>query len=598
MHAFDRWYIDLQLIREKVIPMCKGLPLAASILGGLISCKRDDEWECVLNTKLWDLADDNEILPVLKLSYQHLPLWLQRCFVYCAILPDGYEFEEKELVLLWIAEGLIGGAQEDEQMVCEQLEDRGCKIFQNLLERSLFENSSSHASKYRTHDLVKTMARWIHGETNFRLEDVSGVNERPECANKNKFDSFYDVDNLRTFMPGLLCNDGSHHITDALLSDLLPKFKRLRALSLAKHSITKLPSSVEGLRYLRYVNLSSTMIRTLPDSICSLPILQILLLRDCSHLVELPSNLRKLINLWYLDITGVNLLREMPLGMKELTCLRTLLNFIVGKGVGSDLKDLEDLKFLGELYVSRLQNATSSQDTKDSILKDKKDLKVLVLEWGSQLNDTRDELVEENVLANLQPHQNLREFTIRGYGGARFSSWVGDPMYSNLVVLTLERCEKCTVLPLLGLLSSLEHLTIKGMTGIKRIGSELFGKDCSRPFKSLKTLCFEDFQEWERWDSVAENEHVIVFPCLRELSLVKCPKLRAKLPEHHLRSLKKLRIRECELLDVSFTRLPLFCHAEVDGCKMECGEEFVYTDRVLLRRIHRDIEPTDGCNIS
>ncbi|XP_031282849.1 putative disease resistance RPP13-like protein 1 [Pistacia vera] len=346
MHASDWECFYSLLIREKVIHMCKGLPLAACILGGVIRFKDYEEWECILNTKIWDLADDNEILPVLKLSYQHLPLWLQRCFVYCAILPDDYEFEEKELVLLWIAEGLIGGQLENEQMVCEQLEDRGSKIFQDLLERSLLEHSSSHASKYRMHDLVKTMARWIHGETNFGLEDASGVNEQPEGDEKNEFEFFYDVDNIRTFMPGLLCNDDSHHITDALLSDLLPKFKHLRALSLAKHSITKLPNSVKCLRYLRYVNLSGTMIRTLPDSICSLLILQILLLMDCSHLIELPSNLRKLINLWHLDIIGVNLLRQMPSRMKEMESLRTLLNFIVGKGVGSDLKDLENLKFL------------------------------------------------------------------------------------------------------------------------------------------------------------------------------------------------------------------------------------------------------------
>ncbi|XP_031282847.1 putative disease resistance RPP13-like protein 1 [Pistacia vera] len=446
------------------------------------------------------------------------------CFMYCAILPDDYEFEEKELVLLWIAECLIGEAQGD-----ERIEDIGGKFFQELLKRCLFQHSSSHASKYRMHDLVKIMARWIYGETEYsRSDDVLGVNEQREefkktshsdtsarSDEKNIFKLFYDVDNLRTFVPGLISNNDNHHITDALLSDLLPKSERLRALSLATHSITKLPSLVEGLRYLRYVNLSSTMIRTLPDSICLLPILQILLLRDCSHLVELPSNLRKLINLWYLDITGVNLLREMPLGMKELTCLRTLLNFIVGKGVGSDLKDLEDLKFLGELYVSRLQNATGSQDTKDSILKDKKALKVLVLEWDFQLDDTRDELVEENVLGTLQPYQNLKELTIKGYTGTRFSSWLGDSTYSKIVVLTLKRCERCRVLPSLGCLGLLEHLTIKGITGIKRIGSELFGKDCSSPFKSLKTLCFEDLKELENWDPVEENEHVEIFPCLR-----------------------------------------------------------------------------------
>ncbi|XP_031282844.1 putative disease resistance protein RGA1 [Pistacia vera] len=371
-------YSGSRLIREKVIDMCRGLPLAASILRGLIRSMQGDEREC----------------GVLEVSFPSLS-------PYCDAEVDGCK------------------------MHCgEEFDFTGC---------------------------FKRM----------RSDDVLGVNEQREefkktshfdtfarSDEKNIFTLFYYVDNLRTFVPGLISNNDDHHITDGLLSDLLPKFKRLRALSLAKHNITKLPSSVEGLRYLRYVNLSST---------------GLLSSRRVAFQFE------EIDQFMDLDISGVNLLREMPLGMKELTCLRTLLNFIVDKGVGSDLKDLEDLKFLGELYVSRLQNVTGSQDTKDSVLKDKKDLKVLVLEWDSQLDDTRDELVEENM-------QSLA-FT-----------WM------------------------LGLA---EHLAIKGMTRIKRIGSELFGKDCSSPFKSLKTLCFEDLKEWENWDPVEENEHVEIFPCLR-----------------------------------------------------------------------------------
>ncbi|XP_031282845.1 putative disease resistance RPP13-like protein 1 [Pistacia vera] len=452
MHAVGLDYGDLQLIHEKVIDMCKGLSLGACILGGLIRFKRHDEWKYVLNAKIWDSVDDNEILPVLKLSYQHLPLWLQRCFVYSAILPDDYEFKEKELVLLWIAEGLIGGAQEG-----EQLEDIGSEVFQQLLKRSLFHHSDSHASKFRMYDLVKSRARWISGETNFRLYDVLGVNEQPRRFKRPRHSGTLascDVEHLTTFLLGLIRSDDTHYVTDPLLSDLLPKFKRLRALSLEKKNITELPISVEGLRHLRYVNLSNTLIRRLPDSICSILIWQILLLRDCSNLVELPPNLKNLINLRHFDITGVNLIREMPLGMKELECLKTLLNFIVGKGLGLDLKDLENLKYLRELYISGLHNVIGSQDTKDSILVDKEGLKVLVLEWGSQSDDTRDELVEEKVMDTLQPYQNPKELVIKGYAGTRFPSSVGDPNYSNIVVLTLERCDKCTVLPSLGCLSS------------------------------------------------------------------------------------------------------------------------------------------------
>lgn len=60
--------------------------------------------------------------------------------------------------------------------------------------------------------------------------------------------------------------------------------------------------------------------------------------------MKLPSNMRKLINLRNFDVTCVDLIREMPAGIKELKCLQTLSSFIVGKGTGSHLKDLKNLK--------------------------------------------------------------------------------------------------------------------------------------------------------------------------------------------------------------------------------------------------------------
>ncbi|XP_031249101.1 putative disease resistance RPP13-like protein 1 [Pistacia vera] len=142
-HAFESRdtgvHGDLEFIRKKVVEKCRGLPLAARTLGGLLRSKeRDREWKYILNSKIWDLSDKTDIPTVLKLSYFHLPSHLKRCFAYCAIFPKGYEFEEKELVLLWMAEGLIQESKDNRQM--EDL--GGVSIWKPLLEWGLHKLTS------------------------------------------------------------------------------------------------------------------------------------------------------------------------------------------------------------------------------------------------------------------------------------------------------------------------------------------------------------------------------------------------------------------------------------------------------------------------
>ncbi|XP_031259748.1 putative disease resistance RPP13-like protein 1 [Pistacia vera] len=76
---------NLNSIRDKVVEKCRGLPLAARTLGGLLRSKqRYDEWEDALNSKLWDLPEENGILSVLRLSYHHLPSHLNDVLLYCS----------------------------------------------------------------------------------------------------------------------------------------------------------------------------------------------------------------------------------------------------------------------------------------------------------------------------------------------------------------------------------------------------------------------------------------------------------------------------------------------------------------------------------
>ena len=161
---------ELEEIGREILDLCKGSPLAAKVLGGALRTERNpNEWKKVLNSKIWE---KNDIISVLELSYQYLPSHLKRCFAYCSLFPKDYEFEENELVLLWMAEGLV---QEKERN--RPMKVLGAEYFHDLLMRSFFQQSSNNGSLFVMHDLINDLARWAASGLFYRMEDALGSNK-------------------------------------------------------------------------------------------------------------------------------------------------------------------------------------------------------------------------------------------------------------------------------------------------------------------------------------------------------------------------------------------------------------------------------------
>ncbi|KAJ4704239.1 Disease resistance protein [Melia azedarach] len=567
---------DLKEIGEKIVKRCNGLPLAAKTLGGLLRGKYNlRDWKKVLNSKMWDLPEEkSDIMRALKVSYYYLPAHLKQCFAYCSLLPKDYKFCLRDIVLLWMAEGLL---QPDH--TGEKKEEIGHHYFHELQSRSFFQQSSTDASQFVMHDLINDLAQWAAQEIYLRMEDATESNRQQKFSNNlrhlsyisgqydgiKRFETISDAEHLRTFLPIMLSDDTNCYLAYNVIHTLL-KLQHLRVLSLRGYRISQLPNSIGELKYLRHLDLSETNIKALPESVNSLYNLLTLRVESCRLLKKLCSNMGNLIKLRHLHNSNVYSLAEMPLGVGKLTCLQTLCSFVVGKDTGSGLQELKSLTHLKEtLEISKLENVKNLDDAKEAEM-NCKNLKVLFLKWSDTNGNSGKAELATRVLDTLKPHQNLEEFSISGYGGTSFPIWLGDSSFSNLVLLRFEGCGLCISLPSVGKLPSLKHLFISLMASVKRVASEFHGYGCSLSFPSLETLCFEDMQEWEDWIPRCGQEDETGFPHLRELRIVRCSKLLGRLPER-LPSLEMLVIRRCEQLQLSLPSLPSLCKLEVDGCK-------------------------------
>ncbi|KAB2606481.1 disease resistance protein [Pyrus ussuriensis x Pyrus communis] len=555
-HAFQNASVisahpNLEVIGRQIVRKCKGLPLAAKSLGGLLRSKFSmKEWENVLKSDLWELSNkESNILPALWLSYYYLPPHLKRCFAYCSVFPKGYEFTKSRLVLLWMAEDFL------RQEKKKPLEEVGVDYFNELVSRSFFQHSSSVHNGYIMHDLINDLAKFVSGEFCLRLED----NDSFDIVRKTrhfsfligrdgrdyeKFEALYKAKYLHTFLslPQRNPTCSSFQLLDTVLNDLLPWLQCLRVLTLSYYTIKELPNSFSNLKHLRYLDLSSTLLEKLPETLCTLYNLQTLLVSYCRALTQLPTNLGALINLRHLDIEGTKLER-MPPHIGKLKDLRTLSEFVLDKRTGHNIVELKELKHLcGKFRMVGLHHIDNVTDASEASIRDKNCLNELSLEWEG---DTDNSQKDREVLDSLQPHTNIKILSIHFYGGTRFPSWLGDFSYSNLVGLKLVNCGNCCFLPPLGQLPSLRDLSIEGLNGVVSIGPEFYGYGSScgiKSFRCLKVLKFCNMQELQEWCYIGFNEDDGAFPNLSQLGLLICPKLSRMLPLDCFPKLEKLKL--------------------------------------------------------
>lgn len=552
---------ELENIGRKIADKCRGLPLAAKVLGSLMRLKDNKEdWESILNNEIWQLdVIEKHLSTPLLLSYYDLSPAVKRCFSYCAVFPTDQIISKDRLIKLWMANGYLNSRESIE------MEKTGRDYFEDLVSRSLFQDfdrdDEGNIISCKMHDIVHDLAKSLTKNECFILE-IDEENEvrmassfqkarHATCLISTESVGFASTIHNLKYLHTLLATGWVNSDTARLPPNLFKHLVCLRALDLTWHLlIVELPRNLGKLIHLRYLNLShNDSLKELPETICDLYNLQTLNVCSCSMLFKLPQGMRKLINLRHLEFENTSL--SLPKGIGRLTSLRTLTGFpIIGDHFRRDVCKIGELKNLnslrGGLVISGIANVKDAEEAGEAELKNKKHLHHLELEDFGRLASAASKGVAEA----LQPHQNLKSLKISHYDAAtEFPSWIAASSLAQLKKLEIVYCAQVTCLPPLGELPLLEFLIIRNMKRLKYVGGEFLGSSSTTAFPKLKQLIFYGMKEWEKWEVKEEDEEEewrSVMPCLHSLITCECPKLES-LPERLLQitALQKLFIIDC-----------------------------------------------------
>ncbi|XP_047961706.1 putative late blight resistance protein homolog R1B-16 [Salvia hispanica] len=164
--------LDLQKVGKEIAHSCRGLPLSIVVVGGILkNMERTKKcWESIRNnlTSVVNLKNDQHCLRLLKMSYDHLPVYLKPCFLYMGVFEEDEEILISKLIKLWVSEGFL------KPIDGNSLGTIGKGFIKDLIDRNLILvdklGSTGNIKQVKVHDLVRDL-----------------------CVNQSKKEGFYHV---------------------------------------------------------------------------------------------------------------------------------------------------------------------------------------------------------------------------------------------------------------------------------------------------------------------------------------------------------------------------------------------------------------------
>ncbi|KAH1033389.1 hypothetical protein J1N35_045563 [Gossypium stocksii] len=494
----ERHYPNLIRIGEEIVKKCKEVPLAVRTLGSLLFQKTDEsDWTYIRESEIWRLEQhENDILPVLKLSYNHLPSHLQRCLAFLSLYKKDEIYHSDRVIRLWMANGLLEHPKQNQEW-----EDVGKRYLNELLSRCLIQKENDFRLKFtfKMHDLVHDLAldvsqkecKIVNSETKTVDENIrhlllcdEKLIEVPRVLEEMK--------DVRT----VIIQDAkkrSEIVDKSLINLCVSNFKYLRALELRNSSLTALPNSIGILKHLRDLDLDGcTNIRELPRSFDTLRSLQSLDLRE-TGLKQLPGSVQRLIELRYLEITiEATHLKEiragcwtslqslvffecfklqcLPEGMQYLESLRTL-NLFCCESLVSLPRSLKFLTKLEHLVIVGCEQINLKMEEEEE---EDKDLQLSLKTFSVDESDVLTDLPRLLLQGSSSTLQQLQISCCTNLSG--LPAWLLN--LTSLRKLEIIYCKKLSALPEgVDSLTNLRELTIDGCPELSKRYRENGGED-------------------------------------------------------------------------------------------------------------------------
>ncbi|TYH81791.1 hypothetical protein ES332_D02G010000v1 [Gossypium tomentosum] len=509
---------SLVLIGEEIAKQCHGMPLAAKVIGGTMRKieRSRGAWLKIQKSDVWD-----SVYSVLRLSFDHLSSpCLKKCFAYCAMFPKDFCFRKEQLIQLWMAEGFLGASKE--------MMDTGNRYFHELLSNSLFQDVGKdrcgNILTCKMHDLVHDLALSVSKfETLIFQENSSSSID--EVSHIRHLSIGYDGESLPIILTAVAPKLHSLFSEIDVFKKLSRTFTSLRVLKFSGADyILELPASLSELKHLRYMDISKTSIKVLPQSITKLYMLQTLRFMGCRE-IAFPDGLRNLISVKHIHFDQQSSqpieLRHLKLCIEDCSRLSS-----IGDGLATSTV-LEELTIVkcGDLFSIPNLNGFSALRS------------VYVSDCGSL-----------GIFPIAGICSSLKEFCISKCNGL---SKIGEGLSTSICLaeLKLSDCAKLSFIPDLEEFSSLRILDISDCHELETI--PIRGRCPSLEklhISSCPKLC--KIGDWLSTSTSLEELKLdlVGFSSLRILDILNCHKLEIVPIRGRYSSLKKLHVSLCPKL--------------------------------------------------